>query len=127
MSRELRLLVDHREDLVAERTRHNNRLRWHLHDIDPTWEPPSRAFTTFKHLDIAAGRLAVVDTVIARIALDLIERIRRLTISISALGMVIVAMSARLGVQGRGGPHGVDDVEDRPAGLCVPCRSATTI
>ena len=85
VSRELRLLVDHREDLVAERTRHINRLRWHLHDIDPTWEPPSRAFTTFKHLDIAAGRLAVVDTVIARIALDLIERIRRLTININEL------------------------------------------
>ena len=85
VSRELRLLVDHREDLVAERTRHINRLRWHLHDIDPTWEPLSRAFTTFKHLDIAAGRLAVVDTVIARIALDLIERIRRLTISINEL------------------------------------------
>ena len=28
--RELRLLVDHREDLVAERTRHMQRLRWHL-------------------------------------------------------------------------------------------------
>ena len=34
-ARELRLLVDHREDLIAERTRHINRLRWHLHDIDP--------------------------------------------------------------------------------------------
>lgn len=34
-AREVRLLVDHREDLVAERTRHINRLRWHLHEIDP--------------------------------------------------------------------------------------------
>ena len=32
--RELRLLVDHREDLVAERTRAVNRLRWHLHELD---------------------------------------------------------------------------------------------
>ena len=33
--RELRLLVDHREDLVGERTRAINRLRWHLHELDP--------------------------------------------------------------------------------------------
>ena len=49
-ARELRLLVDHREDLVAERTRHINRLRWHLHDIDPGWDPKKRALTTMKHL-----------------------------------------------------------------------------
>lgn len=36
-TRELRLLVDHRDDLVAERTRAINRLRWHLHELDPTW------------------------------------------------------------------------------------------
>ena len=34
-SRELRLLVDRREDLVAERTRMINRLRWHLHGWTP--------------------------------------------------------------------------------------------
>jgi transposase len=34
-ARELRLLVDHRDDLVAERTRAINRLRWHLHELDP--------------------------------------------------------------------------------------------
>jgi transposase len=31
--REVRLLVDHREDLVAERTRMISRLRWHLHRL----------------------------------------------------------------------------------------------
>ena len=39
VERELRLLVDHREDLVAERTRIISRLRWHLHEIDPGWIP----------------------------------------------------------------------------------------
>jgi hypothetical protein len=34
---EVKLLVDHREHLVAERTRTINRLRWHLHQLDPTW------------------------------------------------------------------------------------------
>jgi transposase len=56
-SRELRLLVDHREDLIAERTRHINRLRWHLHEIDPQWDPNPRCLTTFKHLRAAADRL----------------------------------------------------------------------
>ena len=84
-ARQLRLLVDHREDLVAERTRHINRLRWHLHEIDPTWDPQPRALTTFKHLDVAAHRLADDDSVIARIAADLVARIRQLTIDINRL------------------------------------------
>jgi transposase len=46
--RELRLLVDHREDLVAERTRHMQRLRWHLLDLGIA-EPGPRS------LDRAAG------------------------------------------------------------------------
>jgi transposase len=35
---EVKLLVDHREHLVAERTRTINRLRWHLHQLDPDLE-----------------------------------------------------------------------------------------
>src|SRR5690606_36392223 len=34
-ARELRLLTGHRESLVRERTRLQNRLRWHLHELDP--------------------------------------------------------------------------------------------
>jgi transposase len=34
--REVRLLLAHRDDLVAERTRVINRLRWHLHEIHPS-------------------------------------------------------------------------------------------
>src|SRR6266702_431475 len=34
--RELKLLVDHRDDLIDERRRAQQRLRWHLHDLDPT-------------------------------------------------------------------------------------------
>jgi transposase len=77
--RELRLLVDHREDLVAERTRHINRLRWHLHEIDPTWDPPERSRRQDKNLDTLATRLADVDTLTGRIARDQVERIRELT------------------------------------------------
>lgn len=41
-NRELRLLVDHREDLVTERTRIQSRLRWHLHELFPVWRSPRR-------------------------------------------------------------------------------------
>jgi transposase len=37
--REIGLLAAHREDLVAERTRACNRLRWLLHDLDPDLVP----------------------------------------------------------------------------------------
>ena len=53
--RELRLLVDHREDLVAERTRAQNRLRWHLHELMPGEEPPPRALDRRHVLDGARG------------------------------------------------------------------------
>src|SRR5437879_5652455 len=35
VSREIRLLVDHREDLVGDRSQMQNRLRWHLHELEP--------------------------------------------------------------------------------------------
>src|SRR5215213_9885409 len=38
-SRELKLLVDRRDDLVKERTAMMNRFRWHLHRIDPSLDP----------------------------------------------------------------------------------------
>src|SRR3954447_3233942 len=41
--RDVRLLIDHREDLVGERTRIIGRLRWHLHELDTGWEPKARA------------------------------------------------------------------------------------
>src|ERR1700754_3571235 len=50
-SRELKLLVDHREDLVAERTARQNRLRWHLHELDPTVDPAKRSLDRTCQLD----------------------------------------------------------------------------
>jgi transposase len=39
---DLRLLVDHREQLVAERTRNINRVRWDLVDLAPDLEPAQK-------------------------------------------------------------------------------------
>ena len=55
--RELRLLVDHRESLVAERTRLICRLRWHLHELDPGWEPKARSLDAQRTLDEVQARL----------------------------------------------------------------------
>lgn len=44
--RDVRLLVDHRERLVAQRTALINDLRWGLHDLWPELEIPPRALTT---------------------------------------------------------------------------------
>jgi transposase len=55
--REIALLLDHREDLVSERTRIQNRLRWLLHDLDPTIEIPERALDRDKWLKRLQGRL----------------------------------------------------------------------
>ena len=40
--RELKLLVDHRDEIVDERRRVHQRLRWHLHQLDPTFAVPLR-------------------------------------------------------------------------------------
>ena len=84
-ARELRLLVDHREDLVRDRTGHITRLRWHLHELDPSWDPPARSITSYKALDAIAERLGRNDSLVARIASDLVERIRALTVTERAL------------------------------------------
>jgi transposase len=62
-SLEIRLLADHRADLVAERTRHQNRLRWHLVELDAELEAalPARALDRECWLGRVARRLAAID------------------------------------------------------------------
>jgi transposase len=83
--REVRLLVDHREDLVAERTRIISRLRWHLHELDPSWQPTARSLDRPRALDQTAGRLEEHQGTVARLALDLVSRLRALNADINAL------------------------------------------
>jgi len=48
-SRELKLLVDRREDLVTTRTATINRLLWRVHELDPGWAPPAKSLDLAKH------------------------------------------------------------------------------
>jgi transposase len=90
--REIRLLVDHRDDLVAERSRIMARLRWHLHELDPAWAPAPRSLDRPKTWTAVEARLADVDGLVARIARDLVHRCRQLTVDINALTVEITAL-----------------------------------
>lgn len=86
VSRELKLLVDHREDLVAERTGKQNRLRWHLHELDPTVDPAKRSLDRKTALDKVQSVLERLPaTTVRRVALELVADIRVLTVRINAL------------------------------------------
>ena len=85
--REIRLLSDHREDLDAERTRIQNRLRWHLHDLDPALEIPAGALDRYSWLDRLERFLAGRDEACAqvRITREQLGRCRDLTRRINEL------------------------------------------
>ena len=84
--RELKLLVDHRDDLVDERRRAQQRLRWHLHELDPTLQVPLGALDRAVWLERLTRQLARRErTTQVRIACELISRCRSLTRSITAL------------------------------------------
>ena len=95
-ARELRLLVDHREDLVAERTRCLNRLRWHLHELDPGWDPPARSLNAVANLDAISERLADLEGPVARIAAEIVAHARDLTVRERALKREITALVANV-------------------------------
>jgi hypothetical protein len=67
--RQLKLLLDHRDDLVNERRRGQQRLRWQLHDLDPALAIPAGALDRTGWLDRLARRLARGEqSVLVRIA-----------------------------------------------------------
>lgn len=78
--REIKLLLDHRDDLVAERTRIQSRLRWHLHDLDPELAVPAGALDRFCWLDRLECALdGRAQSVQVRIAAELVASCRELT------------------------------------------------
>lgn len=84
--RELKLLVDHRDDLVDERRRAQQRLRWHLHELDPTLQVPLGALDRAVWLDRLSRQLARREqTTQVRIARELLGRCRTLTRSVLEL------------------------------------------
>jgi transposase len=90
---DIRLLVDHREDLVAARGSDQQRLRWHLHDLWPELEIPAAALDTRKWLGTISRRLARAhQTTRVRVARDLVRQITTLTTRIRELETELAAL-----------------------------------
>jgi transposase len=83
---DIRLLSDHRDDLVHARTQDQQRLRWHLHDMWPELEIPSGALDTAKWLGTISRRLARAEqTVRVQVARELVRQIAARTTRINEL------------------------------------------
>lgn len=78
-SRELRLLVEYRETLIRERTGAQNRLRWRLHELDPTLDPPTGSLDRYRTLDHIERCLTGHTGVVADLAHRELVRIREIT------------------------------------------------
>ncbi|MDU0293181.1 IS110 family transposase [Saccharothrix longispora] len=105
--REVRLLVDAREALVGERTRTVNRLRWHLHELDPGWDPTPRSLDRDGAYQTILARLGSHQGMVARLARALVQHCRQLTEQIDALLTEISTLVTRpaptlLGIRGCG-------------------------
>src|SRR4051794_25037942 len=105
---DVRLLVDHRERLVRQRTALSNDLRWHLHDLWPETEIPPRALTGAGWQTRIAARLARAEqTARVRIARDELRRVRELSRSINdlhaELATLVAALAPRLLAERRRG------------------------
>jgi transposase len=93
--REIKLLVDHRDDLVDERRRTQQRLRWHLHELDPTLVVPLRRLDRASHLERVGRWLARREQdVQVRIARELVARCRSLTRTIEDLNQELEQRAA---------------------------------
>lgn len=84
-TRPVRLLTDHRDALVKDRTAMINRLRWLLHDLDPALGPASRALSTAAGRRRLASQLATAPPGTARrVALAQLAHITALSTEIDA-------------------------------------------
>src|SRR3954464_10104684 len=98
---DIRLLVDHRDRLVKQRTALINDLRWQLHDLWPELEIPLRALAGQRWQQRLARRLARAEqSARVRVARDELIRVRELTRAITSLehelAALVVAFAPRL-------------------------------
>jgi transposase len=91
-TRELKLLVDHRRVLVNERTRLASRIRWYVHELDPSLHIPSRALRRFCVARELLERLEAFDGLVARLARESLQRCLELTDRVNKLEREIRAL-----------------------------------
>lgn len=94
-ARAIKLLNEHRECLVGERTRRQNRLRWLLHDRWPELEIPAQGLDRPRWLDKITRRLARAEqSADIRIGKDLVREIRSATRQIKSLERELAVLVA---------------------------------
>lgn len=96
-ARQVRLIVDHRDELVRERTRIQSRLRWHLHELFPGLEIAPKSLRRQHVLAELEARLVDVAGTVAMIARELLVRCRELTVRANELEREIAVLVKRLG------------------------------
>ena len=95
--RELKLLVDHRDAIVDERRRVHQRLRWHLHQLDPTYQVPLRMLARSVQLERVGRWLARQEQQLQlRLARELVASCRRLNREIAELDRELELRTATL-------------------------------
>jgi transposase len=83
---EVRRLGDYRDDLVAERTRVVNSLRWMVHDLDPDLAPAPRSLGTGRaRARLEAGLAALPASAGRAVALSQLARVAALSAEITGL------------------------------------------
>lgn len=93
IEREIALLVDHRDDLIADATAHQRRLRWHLHELDPELRIPAQGLSNLVNLDRVDRRLRrLPQTAQVRVCRDLLRRIRELVRAAAQLKRELTAL-----------------------------------
>jgi transposase len=96
-AREVKLLLDHREDLIGERTRIQQRLRWLLHDRWPELELPSGCLDRMTWLERLSGRLQrSPQDADVRVMRHQIRRLRELVRETRALQRELLLLVRRL-------------------------------
>jgi transposase len=95
--RDLKLLVDHRDDVVDVRRRTQQRLRWHLHALDPTFEVPLRKLSRASELERVRRWLARRPTEMqVRLARELVSSCRSLNRAIAELDQELEQRASEL-------------------------------
>jgi transposase len=90
---QVKLLLDHREDLVKARCEDQQRLRWHLHDLWPELEIPAGALDRIVWLDRIARKLSRAEQgTRVQIARELVIEVRRRTRRAAELQREIAAL-----------------------------------
>ena len=90
---EIKLLLDHHDDLVASRSDDQRRLRWHLHDLWPELELPAGCLDRERWLMKVSRRLARTEqTARVRICRELLGAIRARTRRVRELERELAAL-----------------------------------